>query len=150
MLYNNTNNLNGSHKVELQIVLDKLSKVVTLLEEVHEGDENNLFHEDWIEVTDTITKIERSGEAKKETLERMNIIWRKNQMIKKYGENHNGKKAPYKDVIEWEVIAIVKNNGKITAIKFVRENLLGPNGEVMSLAEAKQFTEEVMIKNHIS
>jgi len=133
-----------------QIVLDKLSTLTKLLQDVHQNDTDNLFHEDWIEVTDTITKIERSGEAKKETLERMNIIWRKNQMIKKYGENHNGKKAPYKDVIEWEVIAIVKNNGKITAIKFVRENLLGPNGEVMSLAEAKQFTEEVMIKNHIS
>jgi ribosomal protein L7/L12 len=133
-----------------QIVLDKLNTLTELLQDVHQGDTDNLFHEDWIEVTDTIAKIERSGEAKKETLDRMNIIWRKNQMIKKYGENHNGKKAPYKDVIEWQVIAIVKNSGKITAIKFVRENLLGPNGEVMSLAEAKQFTDEVMIKNHIS
>ena len=129
-----------------QVVLDKLSILTKLLEDVHQGDTDNLFHEDWIEVADTITKIERSGEAKKETLDRMNILWRKNQMVKKYKDEHNGEKVPFKDVMEWKVIDIVKNEGKIPAIKYARENLLGQKGEIMSLVEAKQFVDEAMLK----
>ena len=129
-----------------QVVLDKLNTLTKLLEEVHQGDTDNLFHEDWIEVADTITKIERSGEAKKETLDRMNILWRKNQMVKKYKDEHAGEKVSFKDMIEWKTIDIVKNDGKIPAIKYVRENLLGQKGEIMSLVEAKQFVEEVILR----
>jgi len=129
-----------------QIILDKLSKLITLLEEVHEGDENNLFHEDWIEVTDTISKIDRSSEASKETLDRMNIVWRKNQAVKKFKAENNGE-LPKEDFLDLEVISMLKVNKKIAAIKFIRENKLTTNGALMSLIEAKDYVDQIETKN---
>ena len=70
-------------------------------------------------------------------------------MLKKYKEDHNGEKAPHEKVVEWEIIGILKTGQKVPAIKFVRENLLGVNGEIMSLTEAKAFVDAIVIKHNI-
>lgn len=126
-----------------QVVLDKLSKLTKLLEEVYDGDTDNLFHPDWIEVIDTITNINRTGEASKETLDRMNVIWRKNQLIKKHKAENPDEKIPHEELLRAEVISMLKIGKKIPAIKFIRENLIGPNGEIMPLIDAKEYVDKI-------
>jgi ribosomal protein L7/L12 len=128
-----------------QVVLDKLDKLTKLLEEVNEGDTDNLFHPDWIEVTDTIANINRTGEVKSETLDRMNVIWRKNQLIKKHNAENPGEKLPHEELLRAEVVGMLKVGKKIPAIKFIRENLIGPNGEIMSLVDAKEYVDKIAI-----
>lgn len=129
------------------VVLEKLNKLVKLLEEVNKGDNDNLFHPDWILVTDTITQIERNNEASKETLDRMNRIWRKNQMIKKYKDEHNGELPPEDDAINMEIISLVNSGKKIAAIKFARENKMSETSGLMSVVEAKEYVDTLIKKN---
>jgi len=129
-----------------QLVLDKLEKLIELLNEVHDNDPDNLFHEDWIEVNDTISKINRNDEATPETLKRMNFIWRKNQAIKKWKEDHDGEKIDYVGIIDWTLKDIITNEsmGKIGAIKYARENIIPSDGAKMSLREAKEYVEKIL------
>jgi hypothetical protein len=129
-----------------QKVLDKLKKLAELLDEVHDNNPDNLFHEDWIEVTDTITRVKRDNEASSETLKRMNFIWRKNNTIKKYRANNDGKDMPYEEILDWEIKDIFMNHqmGKVGAIRFARENVVPSNGEKMSLIEAKKYVEDLV------
>ena len=133
-----------------QKVLDKLEKLAELLDEVHDNNPDTIFHEDWIEVTDTMSKIQRNDEATPETLRRMNFLWRKNQAIKKWKVEHNGEEINYVDIIEWTLKDLILNDkmGKISAIKYARENVIPSSGEKMTLIEAKIFVEKLMEVPH--
>lgn len=128
------------------IILKYLNeKLIPLLNEVQKDDEDNLFHPDLIKVMETIKKVEKSKEDEIQTkiLIEMNIVWRKNQLIKKYKEKNPNKKIPHNTIIDMTVVSIGKGEGKVAAIRFCRENILKENGEVMSLQEAKQYVEDV-------
>lgn len=127
-----------------QKVLDKLKKLTELLDEVHDDDPNNLFHEDWIEVTNTISKINRNDEASPEILKRMNFIWRKNNAIKKWRAEHEGVDFKYEEIIDWMLRDIITHQGKISAIKYARENIIPSNGAQLTLIEAKEFIEKLI------
>jgi len=135
-----------------QRVLDKLQKLAELLDEIHDNNPDNLFHEDWIEVTDTITRIKRDNEVTPETLKRMNFIWRKNQTIKKWRADNNGEDMSYEQVIDWMIKDIYANHtmGKVEAIKYARENVIPTSGEKMSLIEAKKFVEDIVENGGVS
>lgn len=131
-----------------QKVLDKLKKLADLLDEVHDNDPDNLFHEDWIEVTDTMSKIKQNDEATPETLKRMNFIWRKNNTIKKHRAENDGSNMSYEETLDWMLKDIYLNHpsGKIGAIKYARENLIPSSGEKMSLIEAKTYVDNLVDK----
>ena len=131
-----------------QKVLDKLEKLIELLNEVHDNDPDNLFHEDWIEVTDTMSKIKRNDEASQETLRRMNFLWRKNMVVKKYRAENGGKDMSYEEILDWKLKDLFLHHtmGKVEAIKYARENVIPSSGEKMSLIEAKTYVENLVDK----
>ena len=121
-----------------QKIIEKLDLLLDLLEENYsESAGDYLIAPDQLDVLDMISKVKKGILPDRDDLMKMNVIWRKNQRIKKCGGISEYEKSFWSKIDEH-----IRKNNLIQAIKIIRQYITNNDGELLGLNDAKKIVED--------
>lgn len=120
-----------------ELILKKLTKLEELIQSLSEPEEGDLFPPHWIILLKVKDEVNTTGTATKETLERMNRLWKINKQIEKSGGHAEYEKKKWGQIKE-----ALDENDMASAVKYLMDSFIKDDGSDYELAEAKELIEE--------